>query len=156
MTPASVSPAVHGIIDELEARVDELVDGIVERIRADVREERAIDVEELRASAEATLQRALVALRDLRDPGEEELAAARELGRERAGQGLPITALARAHRIGVRQGWLEFLAVASRRGLEPVALNTFYEALWRWADAISDAAIEGHHEAELERARAGR
>ena len=148
-----VPPAVHGAIDELEADLPQLVDRIVSRIRAEVAEERDVEEADLRASAEGTLRRALMALRDVRAAAGEELAAAHANGRHRAEQGLPITALARAHRIGVREGWMAFVTVASRRGLEPATLNAFYEALWRWADAISDAAIDGHHEAALERAQ---
>jgi mannose-6-phosphate isomerase-like protein (cupin superfamily) len=154
MHQAAVPPMILGAIDELRSRIPQLTGHIVERIRADVPEAAGIDERDLRGNVEDLLHRSFAGVADQRPPTSEELAAARETGRRRALAGEDLIALLRSHRIGFREGWLAFQAIAARRQINVETQLRFSEWLWSWADPVIDAAMRGHREVELERGAA--
>ncbi len=155
MRQDAVPPIIQGAIDELRGADPALEDRIVERIRHEVPDAERVSPADLRASVQELLTRTLDGLGAMRDPTEEELAAARGTGRRRAADGETMLDVLRSHRIGIREGWVAFQEIAHRRGIGARTQMGFSEALWRWADAMIDAAIDGHRELELARARDG-
>jgi mannose-6-phosphate isomerase-like protein (cupin superfamily) len=155
MHQAAVPPMILGAIDELRSSIPQLVGHIVERIRAEVPEAATIDERDLRGNVEQLLHRSFAGVAEQRPPAPEELAAARETGRRRALAGEDLVALLRSHRIGFREGWLAFQAIAARRQINVETQLRFSEWLWGWADPVIDAAMRGHREVELEGSAAG-
>jgi hypothetical protein len=150
---ASAARVVGDLVEEIEAELEALVEGVGDRIREEVPGFRRLPVETLARAVRGNLGRALSALRDLRPPTEEELELAADIGRERADQGLPIDAVLHAYRISVGAVWSRFGELARERGADVASVLAFSETLWLWADAVMDVVAAAHREVELEHAR---
>jgi hypothetical protein len=100
-----------------------------------------------------TVDRALIALRELRPPTTAELERSAAIGRERAEQGLTIDAVLHAYRISVTGVWSRFGELARERGADVATVLAFSETLWLWADAVMDVVAAAHREVELARTR---
>jgi hypothetical protein len=149
----AATEVVGGLVAEIEAELDGVVDAIGERIREDVPEFRRLPAEALASAIRGNLTRALAALRDLREPTGAELEPAAAIGRERAEQGLTVDAVLHAYRISVSALWSRFGELARARGADVATVLAFSETLWVWADAVMDVVGAAHREVELEHAR---
>src|SRR5438309_3664902 len=81
------------------------------------------------------------------------LCVAREVGRRRAAQGLPLEAVLRAYRLGGQVTW-EGLLAASRHGNREhdALLLEVAGSVWRTNDAECSAVAEGYREEQRRRA----
>lgn len=80
------------------------------------------------------------------------LQSAREAGRIKAEQGIPVAALLHAYRLGGRLIWEELTARSAGPG--DVRLHELATRLWEVIDLYSDAAVESYRETEVDLARA--
>jgi PucR-like helix-turn-helix protein len=150
---APATALVASLVEEIEAELDTVVTGIGERIRAEIPDFRRLPAERLAGAVRGNVGRALAALRDLREPTEEELERAAAVGRERAEQGLSVDAVLHAYRISISAVWTRFGDLARARGADVGTVLAFSETLWLWADAVMDVVGEAHKAVELEQAR---
>jgi hypothetical protein len=151
--PIQAVRVVGSLVAVLEADLDSMVAGIVDRIRAEIPEFRRLPRETLEQAVRGNVGRALAALRDVRQPTAAELEMSAEVGRERAEQGLAVDAVLHAYRISVGAVWSRFGEVAREKGADVPSVLAFSETLWVWADAVMDVVATAHREVELEQAR---
>ena len=149
----AAADVVGGLVAEIDAEMDVLVDQIGDRIREDIPDFRRLPAETLARAIRGNVGRALTALRDLRPPTDGELEQAAEIGRERAEQGLTVDAVLHAYRVSVTAVWSRFGELARERGADVTTVLAFSETLWVWADAVMDIVGAAHREVELEQAR---
>ncbi|MGV9690342.1 PucR family transcriptional regulator [Streptomyces sp. NPDC003444] len=106
---------LSGVVAALRSRLPELAGRMALRIRAEVdayQDETLIPLDSLRASCSANADFVLTHLRRKGAPDPE---AARETGRARAEQGVPLADTLRAYRIGSELLWTEIVAEARTR-----------------------------------------
>jgi hypothetical protein len=144
---------VGSLVAQIEDELDALVQTIGERIREEIPDFRRLPAQTLAHAVTGNVSRALAALRDLREPTEEELARAAAVGRERAEQGVTVDAVLHAYRITITAVWSRFGEVAREQGADVGSVLAFSETLWHWADAVMDVVAAAHREVELEQAR---
>jgi PucR C-terminal helix-turn-helix domain len=149
----AATEVVGSLVGEIEAELDELVDAIGARIRAEIPDFRRLPAGALAGAIRGNVARALAALRDLREPTAAELERAAAIGRERAEQGLTVDAVLHAYRISISAVWSRFGELARARGADVATVLAFSETLWVWADAVMDVVGAAHREVELEQAR---
>jgi DNA-binding PucR family transcriptional regulator len=152
-TAPGAAKIVGSLVAEIETELDGLVARTSDRIREEIPEFRRVPVDALARAIRGNVQRALVALRDLRPPTDAELEQAAAIGRERAEQGLTVDAVLHAYRISISSVWSRFGEVARERGADVASVLAFSETLWLWADAVMDIVAAAHREVELEQAR---
>jgi hypothetical protein len=150
----AATEVVGSLVVEIEGELDELVEGIGERIRDEIPDFRRLPAEALAGAIRGNVTRALAALRDLREPTAAELELAAEIGRQRAEQGLTVDAVLHAYRFSISAVWSRFGELARARGADVASVLAFSETLWLWADAVMDVVAAAHREVELEQARA--
>jgi hypothetical protein len=149
----AATEVVGGLVAEIEAELDGLVDAIGARIREEIPDFRRLPAEALAAAISGNVARALAALRELREPTGAELERAAAIGRERAEQGLTVDAVLHAYRISISAVWSRFGELARARGADVATVLAFSETLWVWADAVMDVVGAAHREVVLEQAR---
>ncbi len=106
---------LSGVAAALQSRLPELAERMALRIRSDVdayRGESLIPLDSLRRSCHANAD---FVLSHLRRKGSPDAEAARETGRARAEQGVPLADTLRAYRIGSELLWTEIVAEARTR-----------------------------------------
>jgi len=138
---------------EIQAGLDELVDGIVARIRDELPDFRRLPASTLAQAVRGNVARALAALAELRPPTPAELEGAAAVGRERAEQGLSVDGVLHAYRISISAVWTRFGELARERGVDVTSVLAFSETLWLWGDAVMEVVGAAHREVELELAR---
>ena len=145
--------AVGRLVLEIQAGLDELVDGIVARIRDELPDFRRLPASTLARAVRGNVGRALAALAELRPPTAAELEGAAAVGRERAEQGLSVDGVLHAYRISISAVWTRFGELARERGVDVTSVLAFSETLWLWGDAVMEVVGAAHREVELELAR---
>jgi hypothetical protein len=102
---------------------------------------------EVRTSSSDSLERGARALMGMPGAAGESVAAARELGRRRAAQGVPLEAVLRAYRLGGQVTWEGLLAVArsAGHGYDALLLEVA-GSVWRTNDVGCGAVAEGYRE----------
>jgi hypothetical protein len=116
---AILAPEVAEVAEAVRARLPELADTVVQRIRAEFdfyRDGGVVSTEELRESVQVNLG-SMVA--QLTVAGPPDLSVPRETGRRRARQGAPLPELLHAYRIGFAELWEAVVAEARRGGQAP-------------------------------------
>ena len=149
----AANAAVGRLVLEIQAGVDELVDGIVARIRDELPDFRRLPTSTLARAVRGNVSRALAALAELRPPTAAELEGAAAVGRERAEQGLSVDGVLHAYRISISAVWTRFGELARERGVDVTSVLAFSETLWLWGDAVMEVVGAAHREVELELAR---
>jgi PucR C-terminal helix-turn-helix domain len=144
---------VGSLVAQIEDELETVVGAIGERIREEIPDFRRLPSETLRTAVRGNVQRALHALRELREPTPEELERAAAVGRERAEQGLTVDAVLHAYRISITAVWSRFGELAREQGADVGTVLAFSETLWHWGDAVMDVVATAHREVELEHAR---
>jgi DNA-binding PucR family transcriptional regulator len=148
---ATQSPTIDGIVEDAIDALDAITERGVQRIleiNRSYEEIGTVETADLRASVRSHVESVLRCLREGRLLTEEELESRRQLGHRRAQQGMPVTVVMRAFRVGYVVLWEELLGIASRRGPrdESVLLQSA-SLVWTTLDQISSAVAEGHREA---------
>lgn len=147
----SVSEAkLAAIAGRLRDNLDALVDRIVAATTEELESYRSLPASDHRASVLANCERALDVTVAGRTALREELELARELGRRRGEQGIPVEDLLQSFRISYREGWRAWVAEAERNGLGLGVVLTASERLWPWVDEVMLAAAAAHRDSEVE------
>lgn len=149
------------VLDAMRAGLPALADRMVEAVVAEVPELAAAAQESWRpvvyASADTLLSALVEQLRGAADPGAsvlttEILDAAYGFGQREARQGRPTEVQLAAYRLGAREIWREWSALAVKHGMPSEEVSVFAELSFAYLDRISAAAVAGHAD---EQARSG-
>jgi hypothetical protein len=139
------------VIATIHGRLPALGERIAERIRADVpayADESLIPFDSLRRSCTANAD---LVLRHLRRAGAPDPGPARETGRIRAEQGMPLADILHAYRIGFEYVWSEILAEArSRPAVPDIQLVERSAEIWKLFGLYAEAVAAAHREAAAE------
>jgi hypothetical protein len=133
------------LFDEVDAMVDRMVDVLLRTEPA----YRELDLVELRRSSRAGLAGGIRSLVGAAGGGlSVQTSEAREVGRRRAAQGIPLEAVLRAYRLGGQITWETLLAVArdDRGGGYDTLLVEVAGSVWRTNDAECGALAEGYRD----------
>ncbi|WP_025347105.1 PucR family transcriptional regulator [Nocardia nova] len=145
-TPAlerSASPLAASLTADIESMTDELVARIA-AADSSYAQGGLLTEEQLRSTC---LQNLTSILDVLAGTGPLRLRSARDAGRLKAEQGIPIASLLHAYRLGGRLIWEESTARADGPG-DP-RLHDLATRLWELVDLYSDAAVEAYRETEV-------
>jgi hypothetical protein len=135
------------LLDQLDPMTDRMIDVLL-RTEPTYRELVAHGEDSLRSSTRANLERGLRALIGVASgTGRSSLSDAREVGRRRAAQGIPLEAVLRAYRLGGQVTW-EALLEASRTSSRKhdTLLLEVAGSVWRTNDAECAAVAEGYRD----------
>ncbi|MDX2939631.1 PucR family transcriptional regulator [Streptomyces ipomoeae] len=139
------------VIAVIHDRLPELGERIAERIRADVpayADESLIPFDSLRRSCTANAD---LVLRHLRGAGAAEPGPARETGRIRAEQGMPLADILHAYRIGFEFLWSEVLSEAQAHPDVPdIQLVDRSAEIWQLFGLYAQAVAAAHRETSAE------
>jgi hypothetical protein len=157
----SFRPAVAARLAELAPLLLDQLDAVTERMVAVLlrtepayRELAAGPDEDLQASVRAGMEQGMRALVGTGAPGSGRVPA-REVGRRRAAQGIPLEAVLRAYRLGGQVTWEALLAAArlANGGDDPLLLEVA-GSVWRANDRDCGEVAEGYREEQRRRALA--
>lgn len=130
-------------------RADELTDRAVDRIVASIAtyQDGAVDRSDLRLSVSRNLDLNLLVLAESREPLAAELRDRAKLGARRASEGLPISDLLRAFRVGYLVLWDALTEIARELGRATVdRLLSDAGRIWELLDRVSDAVADSYRE----------
>jgi PucR C-terminal helix-turn-helix domain/GGDEF-like domain len=139
-------PEIVGLGRSLFERRQEVVEGMVERIRTEIEFYRsgAVSLDDLWASCDRNFE---MILRPLINPSPVDLRPPRETGRRRARQRAPLPEVMAAYRVGFRFVWETLVAEAQQRGrTSSGALVAAASALWVSHDEYTDAMAIAYRE----------
>jgi hypothetical protein len=145
-TEALRSPEIVSLGRSLLERRQEVVDGMVERIRSEIEFYRsgAVSIDDLHASCDRNFE---VILWPLVNPGPVDLRPPQETGRRRARQRAPLPDVMAAYRVGFRFVWETLVEEARQRGrTSSDALVAAASALWVSNDEYTDAMATAYRE----------
>jgi hypothetical protein len=135
------------LLDQLDAMADRMIEVLL-RTEPAYREFVADGDDDLRTSTRRNLERGLRTLIGVASgTGRSPWRDAREVGRRRAAQGIPLEAVLRAYRLGGQVTWEALLAASRNSGREhdPLLLEVA-GAVWRANDVECAALAEGYRE----------
>lgn len=145
--------ALSALLDDLEARQEDLADRMLERYLSGIPSYRSMPDETLRQVRDVNLRNVkgfIRAIRSGRGPNAEELRFIRGSAERRAREGVPLSALLAAYRVGAQLAWAEALSMV---GDEPSRLRAGLDlatGLIHWVDEVSGAVAQSYLE-EYER-----
>ncbi len=127
-----VDPLVERITDAIVAEIAAYGNGLVPR-------------DDLRASVLRNLEALLVGLAERRPPTAKERDVRRELGTQRALQGIRVDAVIKAYHVGYRELWLAVVA-ALPPGDDDATTKLLSAAtiVWQWVHEVTDAIASAH------------
>ncbi|MGY1615321.1 PucR family transcriptional regulator [Geodermatophilus sp. SYSU D00691] len=138
-----LAPSLAARLDTMTARMTD----VLRRTEPAYRELAEHTPEDFRASTRGNLQLAVRALRGAPVSRRQATAAAREVGRRRADQGIPLESVLRAYRLGGQVIWEGLLAVSREAGGGSDALLVEVAgSIWRTNDLDCAAVAEGYRE----------
>ncbi|NUP25813.1 MAG: helix-turn-helix domain-containing protein [Nocardia sp.] len=143
-TPApAVAPLAAALADSVEAMTDVLVDRIA---AADISysEPGLLTHDQLHRTC---LENLTTVIGALAGAGPLRLQPARDAGRLKAEQGIPVASLLHAYRLGGRLIWEELTKWSAGPG--DARLHDLATRLWELVDLYSDAAVEAYRETEI-------
>jgi hypothetical protein len=161
MTPVR-DATLNFLAEHRRERVDAITDRLVETIVRDnlgYQASATVTLEDLHRSCHDNVERVLEILRDavgqgsLPDEDDPAYGAARETGRRRAEQGLPLDDVLRSYRIGGRLIW-DDLVHEGDTALDPLEVREIGTRLWEVVDATSAQVATAYHHQELTLVRA--
>jgi hypothetical protein len=135
------------LLDQLDAMTDRMIDVLL-RTEPAYRELLAHAEDEMRAGIRANLERGIHTLIGAASGNARtSLRDAREVGRRRAAQGVPLEAVLRAYRLGGQVTWESLLDVSRRSSRQhDTLLLEVAGSVWRTNDAECAAVAEGYRE----------
>jgi hypothetical protein len=135
------------LLDQLDAMTDRMIDVLL-RTEPAYRELLAHGEEEMRASTRANLERGMHTLIGAASGNARtSFRDARDVGRRRAAQGVPLEAVLRAYRLGGQVTWEALLDVSRRTSRQhDTLLLEVAGSVWRTNDAECAALAEGYRE----------
>jgi hypothetical protein len=134
------------LLDQVDAMADRMVEVLL-RTEPAYRQLCGNGAVEMRASARANLERGMRTLIGAASGSRTSLGDARDVGRRRAAQGIPLEAVLRAYRLGGQVTWEALLDVSRRsEGAHDTLLLEVAGVIWRTNDAECAAVAEGYRE----------
>jgi hypothetical protein len=149
------------MLEAMRSGLPELVDQTVQAVIAEVPALAAAAQESWRPVIDASANQLLVALLDQLHastdthtamPMQDVLDTAYRFGRREARSGRPTEVQLAAYRVGARELWRAWSALAVRDGIDPGQISAFAEMFFAYLDQISAAGVAGYAE---EQARSG-
>ncbi|WP_432570238.1 PucR family transcriptional regulator [Kineococcus sp. SYSU DK005] len=140
--------AIEQLYARAQSRVPALTVEVIELIRERVASYGTVAVSEQVRHTEGQLRGMVTGLAAGRGPGPRELEAARDLGRQRAHDGVPLDALIGAYQVGFQRLWAQIQQLADESGDQQLQLDLLgrVDGVWSWMQAITAAAAQGHSE----------
>jgi hypothetical protein len=134
------------LLDQLDAMTDRMVEVLL-RTEPAYRDLLAHGEEDLRTSTRTNLERGMRMLIGAASGGARtSLRDARDVGRRRAAQAIPLEAVLRAYRLGGQVTWEALLEVSRRSNRHDTLLLEVAGSVWRTNDAECAAVAEGYRE----------
>jgi hypothetical protein len=134
------------LLEQLDAMTDRMVD-VLSRTEPSYRDLLLDSEEELRRTTRDNLEHGLLALVGVPVAERPALHDAREIGRRRAAQGIPLEAVLRAYRLGGQVTWEALLRVSAQAGgRHDNVLLQVAGTVWRTNDGESAALAEGYRD----------
>jgi hypothetical protein len=134
------------LLDQVDPMADRMVEVLL-RTEPAYRQLCGNGAVEMRASARANLERGMRTLIGAASGSRTSLGDARDVGRRRAAQGIPLEAVLRAYRLGGQVTWEALLDVSRRsEGAHDTLLLEVAGVIWRTNDAECAAVAEGYRE----------
>jgi len=134
------------LLDQVDAMTDRMLEVLL-RTEPAYGELLAHGEEEMRAGTRANLERGMLLLIGaVSGNARTSLRDARDVGRRRALQGVPLEAVLRAYRLGGQVTWEALLEVSRRSGRDDTLLLEVAGSVWRTNDAECSAVAEGYRE----------
>jgi hypothetical protein len=129
------------------SEVPQVVPGIISRIRDGSADYAAVPREDHEWHVSEQFRGLLDGLAARRPPTSRQTEAARELGRQRARQGVPVEEMIGAYHVGYREMWNILLAYADARDPRlSTRLVRLVDLVWTWIRLISSASADAHAE----------
>ncbi|MGY1773651.1 PucR family transcriptional regulator [Blastococcus sp. SYSU D00813] len=146
--PPEVAGRLGDVAPRLFDQVDAMVDRMVDVLLRTEPVYRELDLVELRRSTRAGLAGGIRSLVGAASGAREvQRSEAREVGRRRAAQGIPLEAVLRAYRLGGQITWETLLAVArDSGGANDTLLVEVAGSVWRTNDVECGLVAEGYRE----------
>ncbi|MBJ7451827.1 MAG: helix-turn-helix domain-containing protein [Blastococcus sp.] len=134
------------LLEQLDAMTDRMVD-VLSRTEPAYRDLLLHSEQELRRTTRDNLEHGLLALVGVPVADRPALHDAREIGRHRATQGIPLEAVLRAYRLGGQVTWEALLRVSAQAGgRHDTLLLQVASTVWRTNDAECAALAEGYRD----------
>jgi hypothetical protein len=135
------------LLDQLDATTDRMIEVLV-RTEPAYRDLLGHGEDEMRTTTRANLERGLqMLIGAVSGTGRTSLRDARDVGRRRAAQGVPLEAVLRAYRLGGQVTWEALLDVSRRNSREhDTLLLEVAGSVWRTNDVECAAVAEGYRE----------
>lgn len=134
------------LLEQLDAMTDRMVD-VLSRTEPSYRDLLLDSEEELRRTTRDNLEHGLLALVGVPVAERPALHGAREIGRRRAAQGIPLEAVLRAYRLGGQVTWEALLKVSAQAGgRHDALLLQLAGTVWRTNDSECSALAEGYRD----------
>jgi hypothetical protein len=134
------------LLDQLDAMTDRMIEVLL-RTEPAYRDVLAHREEEMRESTRGNLEQGLHLLIGAASGNvRTSLREARDVGRRRAAQGIPLEAVLRAYRLGGQVTWEALLEVSRRSNRHDTLLLEVAGSVWRTNDAECAAVAEGYRE----------
>ncbi|GDY31541.1 PucR family transcriptional regulator [Gandjariella thermophila] len=157
-TPDVVQLGPRGVpatlVGQLLADIDGVNQRLVDAILADNRgylDSSLVSLADLRRSCRNNVERVLQILADAVPDGVPRYGPARETGRQRALQRVPLDDVLRSYRLGGRVIWQALLEAArAGGGIDPADLLDVGTSVWTVVDAVSSEVARSYRETELD------
>jgi hypothetical protein len=134
------------LLDQVDDMTDRMIE-VLRRTEPAYRDLLAHGGEEMRASTRANLERGMHTLIGAASGNARtSLRDARDVGRRRAAQAIPLEAVLRAYRLGGQVTWEALLVVSRRSDRHDSLLLEVAGSVWRTNDAECAAVAEGYRE----------
>lgn len=139
------------LLAELAPRIGEVIERAIERTkRGEVAEDYAeISSDELRQGINRDLGRAVAAFAENRPLNDVERAALGQIGDRRALQGVPLDAMLQVYRYTIDEIFNELWVAGEAGTMAPGDVMLLTRDLWRYADPVIDAAVQGYRRREV-------
>jgi hypothetical protein len=134
------------LLEQLDAMTDRMVD-VLTRTEPSYRDFLLHSEDEMRRTTRDNLEHGLLALVGVPVADRPALHDAREIGRRRAAQGIPLEAVLRAYRLGGQVTWEALLRVSAQAGgRHDTVLLQVAGTVWRTNDGECAALAEGYRD----------
>jgi hypothetical protein len=146
--PVSDWDQIADLIERVVAAPD-LMDGVVEEVRASIREVSGLEASDVARHTRALMAAATRAIASRRGPTEAELSFVEDLAVTRARQGVPIHAVLSAIHVAERRIWARAKTVAAETGVDPALVLDARELYDDWAQEVRARLLQAHRTAEV-------
>ncbi|WP_205695464.1 CdaR family transcriptional regulator [Conexibacter sp. SYSU D00693] len=151
------APGTDGTVDAaaliavLASRADQVVRRAARRALAEVPEYAArVTEQELAEGIARDLALAMAAFAEGREPTEEDRAAMRLIGDQRAQQGLPVEGMVRVYRFAIDEAFRAIAEAAEEGDVDLAQALALIQATWHYAGPMVEGAVGAYRRREVE------